>query len=104
MQGVRPLALGGALVAAGEAAAGIVALAALGPETIALFLLACGVATAATTVGLAALIAHRRGPGDSPGGSARWPPPRGPEQPPPWWPGFERDFWAHVERRPRTLA
>ena len=98
------MALGGGLVAGGEAATGIVALAALGPVTIALFLLACAVATAATTAGLVALIAHRRGPGDSPGSSAGGPLPRGPDQPPPWWPDFERDFWGHVERRSRTLA
>lgn len=103
MQAVRPLALGGGLVAVGEAVAGTVALAAIGPVAISLFLLACGVATAATTAGLAALIAHRRGPGDSPGGPPGEPP-RGPEPPPPWWPDFERDFWAHVRDRQRTLG
>jgi hypothetical protein len=102
MQEVRPLALGGGLVAAGEAATGIVALAALGPATIALFLLACGVATAATTAGLAALIARRRGPGESPGGPGGRPPQRGPDLPPPWWPDFEREFWARVEHRSHT--
>jgi hypothetical protein len=102
MHGLRPLALGGGLVAAGEVAAGIVALAALGPVTTALFLLACGIATAATTAGLAALIAFRLGRGDSGGGLP--PPGPDPERPPPWWPRFERDFRAHVERRRRTRA
>ena len=102
MHGVRPLALGGGLVAAGEAVAGTVALAALGPMTVALFLLACAAATAATTAGMAILIRRRRGPGNSPGGSTGRPPPDDPDEPPPWWPGFERDFWAEVERRRRT--
>ena len=93
----------GGHAAAGEAAAGIVALAALGPVKIALFLLACGLATAATTAALAALIARLGGSGAPPGGdSAGGPPPRGPQDQPPWWPRFERDFWAHVRRRSRT--
>lgn len=102
MRRTVPLAIVGGFAAAGEAGAGIVALATLGPAKIALFLLACGLATAATTAAVAVLIARLGGSGDPPGGgSTGGPPPRGPQEPP-WWPSFERDFWSHVRRRSRT--
>jgi hypothetical protein len=105
MRGAARLILGGGLVAVGEAAGGFVALATLGPVTIALFLLACSLATAATTTAVAALIARRGGPGDSPsGGPPGGPPPHDPDEPPSWWPGFERDFWDHVRHRPRSTV
>jgi len=93
------LALGGGLVAAGEAVAGVTALVALGPFRIALFLITCGLATGATTAAVVALIDRRGGPGGPPGGGPGGGPP---DEPPPWWPDFERDFWAHVRGRERT--
>jgi hypothetical protein len=105
MKRARPLTLGGGLVASSEAAGGIVALVTLGPVTVTLFLLACSLATAATTAAVTALITRRGGPGEPFGGdSTGGQPPHGPDDPPSWWPGFERDFWAHVDRRPRTPA
>jgi hypothetical protein len=99
------LLLGGAVVTIAEAAAGTAALVLLGPDRIALFLLVCAVATGAVSALVWRLTSNAgRGPGDG-GGGEGGSPTRGPDEPPPWWPGFERDFWDHVEReRDRTPA
>jgi hypothetical protein len=98
------LLLGGAAVTIAEGAAGTAALLLLGPVRIALFLLVCAAATGAVSAVVWRLTSSAgRGRGD--GGGAGGSPTRGPDDPPPWWPGFERDFWDHVERgRDRTPA
>ena len=90
-------------MATAEWIAGTVALVVLGPERIALFLLVCASATALVSAVVWRLTASAgRGGGDEPEGG---PPTTGPDRPPPWWPGFERDFWEHVRsQRDRTPA
>jgi hypothetical protein len=98
------LLLGGVAVTIAEGAAGTAALL-LGPVRIALFLLACAAATG-TVSALVWRLTSRvgGGPGGS-GGTDGGAPTRGPDDPPPWWPGFERDFWDHVQNgRDRTPA
>ena len=90
--------LAGAGVAALEALAGAFALIALGPVEIALYPVACAAATALVT-GLGALaISRHDGRGGSRGGDSDG------DEPPPWWPEFERDCRRHVRGRERTPA
>jgi len=99
------LLLGGAAVMVAEGAAGVAALLWLGPVRIALFLLACAVATGMVSVAVWRLTSMPRGePGDGPGTDGGSPG-GGPDPSPPWWPGFEREFWQHVRHgRDRTLV
>ena len=89
----RHLVLAGMLVAVGEAVAGGLLVAALGPADIALFFLVSGALTAAISAALRPLLAPRRPPDAGPDGSDQ----DGPDGPsPPWWPSFEREFAEHV--------
>ena len=77
-----------------EAAGGTWGLAVLGPDRIALFLVACAAATALVTVVLWHFLG--RPPAGTDGGPGPGGRPPGGDPPPPWWPEFERDFRRHV--------
>jgi hypothetical protein len=89
------LLLGGVAVTVVEAAAGAAALLVLGPVRVSLFLLVCAAATGVVSA-LVWRLTSNAGRGRGEGGSDGGTPTRGPDDPPPWWPGFERDFWEHV--------
>ena len=100
----RWLALAGGLVAAAEVIGGVCVLLLFVSARFALFLLTCGVATAAVTAATCALVGR-------PGGGPGAPPDNGPSggeppdepQPLPWWPAFERDLREHVRHHERSL-
>jgi hypothetical protein len=98
MARLRSLLAAGILVTLAEAAVGIYALVVLGPAEIALYLLACAVATA-VVVAVGAYLMLRRRPDDG-GGEAR--DGEGPQ--PPWWPRFEAEFRRHVRERERARS
>ncbi len=81
-----------------EAGGGLWALAALGPARVALFLLACGAATAVVTMLMWRSLGRPPhgddGEGPGPGGG-----PTDSDPPPAWWPEFEREFRRHVRSR-----
>lgn len=100
MRRARGLLVAGVVVAALEAATGVVGMILLGPVEIVFFLLACGAATAAVMLLAAFLASSRRSDDDGDGGGGG----PGDDDPPPWWPEFERDFWHHVRDRGRLPA
>ena len=85
-------------VSAGHVSLGLVAHFALGVPGALLFFGLCAAVTLALALLAAPLLCPRRPP-DGPGGLRRGDDP----EPPPWWPGFERDFRAYAAR-PRTPA
>jgi hypothetical protein len=98
MERLRSLVAAGVLVTLVEAAVGVYALVVLGPAEIALYLLACAIATA-VVVGVGAYLMLRRRP-DGGGGAAG-----GGEGPqPPWWPRFEAEFRRYVRERERARS
>lgn len=85
-----------------EAGAGAVALVQLGPARIALYPIACAVATAVAAVALWKLLDQQAGgPGGGEGG--RGPAPRD-DPSPPWWPAFESDLRRYADERSRLPA
>ncbi len=83
----------GAGVAAGHIALGVVATAILHVPGAPLFFGLCAFVSLVLSQLVAPLL-RPRDDGDDGGGS------RGPESgPPPWWPGFEREFREYAERR-----
>ena len=89
----------GLAVALLEIAAGVAGIVWLGPAKIALVVLLSGLATGALSVALRPLL-EPPSPEDGEGGAATG----SGDDPPPWWPGFEADFWAHVRERDRAAA
>jgi hypothetical protein len=94
----RGLLLAGVTVVLLEATTGAVGVIMLGPVEIAVYLLVCAAATAGVTALAVRLIGLRgdRGEGDDGGGG--WGD-GGPDEPPPWWPDFERDFRRYARER-----
>jgi hypothetical protein len=98
MRGARGLLLGGLAVVLLETAAGGVGLILLGPAKIVAYLLVCAGATAGVTVlAFRAVMSSRGGDGGEDGGPGRG----NGDDPPPWWPGFERDFRRYARKRDR---
>jgi hypothetical protein len=101
MSGARGLLLGGLAVVLLEAVTGGVGLVLLGPAKIVAYLLVCAGATAGVTALALWAITSSRGDDGGEGGG----PGRGDgEDPPPWWPGFERDFRRYARARERKGA
>lgn len=96
----RSLLAAGVAVTFAELVTGIAGLIALGPVDVTLFFLGSSVLSGVVMASLWAIVSGRSGPGGPGPDDGDAPSP----QPPPWWPGFERDFWAHVDERPRTPA
>jgi len=93
-------AVAGIAAVAVELGLGVVALVNLGPSRIALYPVACAIASAAVTVALWRLLG--RGPGGPGRGDGRGGESRDPQ--PPWWPQFERDLDEYSRKRARALA
>ncbi len=94
------LAAGGVAAAVLELGLGAYALVALGPTRIALYPIACALATIALTLALWRLLVpgpegpdHGDGGGGVDGGG-----------PPEWWPDFERDLREYMDRESRPTA
>jgi hypothetical protein len=83
----------GAGVSAGYAVLGVIGAAVLHVPRSALLFALCALVTLALALVVAPMLGPRRDDGD--GGIG---PPRRPEEPPPWWPEFEREFRAYAER------
>jgi len=84
----------GAAISAGYAVLGVIA-ALLHIPGSELFFGLCAVVTLGLALVAAPLLDSRRRGDDDDGGVGR---PRTPDEPPPWWPDFERDFRAYSER------
>ena len=97
MDPARRFMLAGLVVAAVEAALGVVAL----RTGLAPYLFACALATAGVATAARRLIALP--PPDEGGNGPDGGGPRRPDDdpPPPWWPEFETEFRAHVAVRER---
>jgi hypothetical protein len=85
----------GAALSAGYAALGVIASAVFHVPGSELFFGLCSVVTLVLALIAAPLLRPRRRRDDGDGGVGR---PPGPDEPPPWWPDFEREFRAYSER------
>lgn len=87
----------GVVVSTGHVALGLIGALALGVPGSLLFFGLCAALTLAVAFAAAPLLRPRRPPDEGGGVLPE------PDEPPPWWPDFEREFREYA-RRPRTRA